>query len=89
MKHILEKEFLSICEKILSENISEEEWAEIESCDMFQTEHYVGGFEAIEMEFTFSVYIEGQEYWFQVPLKMIREIYNGSMIEVEIKKAYS
>ena len=87
MIHKFEKEFFKICNEIIAENKSIEEWAEIESDDQFQSVIYEGGFDGTEMEFCFSVYIEKQEYWFQLPLKSIHEIHNNNIIEIEIIEA--
>lgn len=87
MKHIVEKEFIEICKEIIAENKTLEEWAEIESCDAFQNGKYVGGFEAIENEFTFSFYDNGKEYWFQCSIDMIRSILEGKINEVEMRNA--
>jgi len=69
-----EEEFYEICKEIIAENKSIEEWAEIESDDQFQSAIYEGGFDATEMAFCFSVYIEKQEYWFQLPLTQILQL---------------
>ena len=50
----VDQEFLTICEEILKEGHSLEEWREIESDDMFQYPHYEGGFDATEDAFCFS-----------------------------------
>jgi hypothetical protein len=44
-------EFRTLCREIAGENRSEEEWAEIESDDVFQSENYAGGFDAMEEAF--------------------------------------
>ena len=51
MNLVIDKEFLKISQLICSKNFSDDEWAKIESNDMFQTEHYVGGFEGTENAF--------------------------------------
>lgn len=59
-------------EEIIRENKGDEEWSEISSSDWFQSENYCGGFDGIEMEFTFSFYHQdGTEYWFQFPLSVV------------------
>ncbi|GAA3647291.1 hypothetical protein [Flavivirga jejuensis] len=86
--HKLEKEFKLIAESILNENKSLDEWSEIESDDMFQEGKYVGGFEAIEKEFCFSLYEDdGEEYWFQLSIDEIEKFLKGKLIDVEIRKA--
>ena len=87
MEHSVDAEFASICRSIVSERRTQEEWAEIESDDMFQTENYVGGFDATEMEFCFSVWIRGIEYWFQVSHDDIADIAAGNLTEYKIGQA--
>ncbi len=87
MIHKFEEEFYEICKEIIAENKSIEEWAEIESDDQFQSVIYEGGFDATEMAFCFSVYIEKQEYWFQLPLKSIHKIHSKNITEIEITEA--
>jgi len=52
----IDDEFLTLCEQILKEGLSLEEWREIESDDMFQSPHYEGGFDATEDAFCFSYF---------------------------------
>lgn len=87
MIHKFENEFYLIANEIVKENKSINEWAEIESDDMFQLGNYTGGFDAIEMEFCFSVIIDNAEYWFQFSLDSIKEISNIKITEVELRKA--
>ena len=51
MKIPPDAEFVEICGEIHAENLTVAEWREIESDDMFQSEHFCGGFEAIEDAF--------------------------------------
>ena len=85
--HTLDDEFVRICTSILAEGKSVSAWAEIEADDMFQTKHYVGGFDATEMEFCFSVYDDGKEYWFQLSLDSIAKVVDGQVTEVEVREA--
>lgn len=79
-------EFKGICKSIVNENKLVNEWAEIESDDMFQTENYCGGFDATEMEFCFSYYDKKRdEYWFQLPLSEINDILEGKKESLEVK----
>ena len=72
------KELISICKQINDKEYSIEQWRDIESSDMFQTEHFCGGFDADESEFCFSHYTDGgKEYWFQFSLLTAIEISNG------------
>ncbi len=75
MKIEIDEEFREICSKILSEKRSDEEWALIESSDMFQTEHFCGGYDATEMAFCFSYYdSKNNEFWFQIDLNDVKKI---------------
>lgn len=87
MKHKIHKELRLICKEIVAEDKSIEEWAEIQSCDMFQSDKYCGGFEDIEDEFCFSVYLDDGEYWFQFPLKDVEGIASGEINEISIRPA--
>ena len=87
MTHTVNNDFLIICKEILEENKSDDQWAEIESDDMFQQGNYEGGFDATEMEFCFSVYENGQEYWFQFPLSEVELFDLRLKIEVDVTKA--
>ncbi|HRJ90468.1 MAG TPA: hypothetical protein PLN05_16810 [Pyrinomonadaceae bacterium] len=72
MNILVTKELESIFAMILLEDKSENEWAEIESDDMFQSKHFCGGFDATERAFCFSYYDDdGIEYWFQLSLSEI------------------
>lgn len=77
MKQIeVDADFISICNSILSKNYSNQQWGEIESCDMFQTEHYDGGYDRDEQAFCFSYYSEsGEEFWIQLTLEEIKKIF--------------
>lgn len=72
MKISLSEELVEILEKIKAEKKTLKEWCEIESSDMYQTQHFNGGFDADEEEFTFSYYDDaGNEFWFQFPLNVV------------------
>ena len=87
MKYQVEELFIQICKEILSENKTLEEWKEIESDDMFQNSKYVGGFDAIEMEFCFGMYENKSEYWFQVSLEDVVNIVNGKKSTIDVRPA--
>lgn len=87
MKHAIDELLISIFEEIMIENKTEAEWAEIESCDMFQNESYSGGYDADEQAFCFSHYSKGTEYWFQLTLSEIEEAVGGNLLEIELKEA--
>jgi hypothetical protein len=87
MTHKTNIHFLTICQEILKENKSEEEWAEIESDDMFQEGNYEGGFDATGMDFCFSVFENEEEFWFQFPLNKVQSFIENVETEIEIVKA--
>ena len=60
--------------EIVRENKTEQEWSAVASSDWFQSDNYCGGFDDIEMEFTFSFFDkDGAEYWFQFPLSAVSD----------------
>ena len=87
MKHKLEPEFYQISKKIVSENKTVVEWAKIESDDMFQSDIYEGGFDSTGMYFSFCVFLNSKEYWFQLTLDEIIAINNKQINEVNIEEA--
>ena len=50
---------------------------------MFQKGNYIGGFDATEMKFCFSVFVDYQEYWFQILLEGLKEIHGEEITENE------
>ena len=74
MNHKIEEDLRIICREILEEKKSLVQWAEIESDDMFQRGNYLGGFDATEKEFCFSLFLDNNEYWFQFSLYDAEEI---------------
>lgn len=87
MKIKITTELFSIFQEIVNENKKEEEWSEIESSDMYQEGDFSGGFDAIEHAFCFSYYDqEGEEYWFQVTLDEIKEIIDGQVNFITMRK---
>jgi len=87
MDYKIDDLFKEICKVIVSENKSLEEWIKVESDDMFQNDKYIGGFDADEMEFCFSMYENNSEYWFQVSLDDINNILNGNKNIIELRPA--
>ncbi len=77
----INEELKSICCQIIEQNLSLEEWAGIESDDMFQTNSFEGGFDATEKEFVFS-YFGDKEYWFQLSLILVARINNGDFLNL-------
>lgn len=71
----VDDELRRICAEIVKEARSLEEWREIESDDLIQTLHYVGGFDATEDAFCFSARHPGSdELWFQFTLEEASDI---------------
>ena len=86
MRIPVDREFSNLCEEILKEGRSIEEWREIEADDMFQTPHYTGGFDATEDAFCFSYYDpDGSEFWFQLTLSEMREAAAGILEFLEAR----
>ena len=83
----VDEEFIRICTAIVNQKTGIAEWALIESDDMFQEGKYEGGFDAIEMAFCLSVYIDSSEYWFQLTLEEVRDLAEGKRNNVEIHPA--
>lgn len=81
-------EFLAICKEIKDKKLSLEQWRLIESCDMFQTSSFCGGFDGIEDAFCFSYYDkERKEFWFQVDFQEVEQIVAGSKTTLAIRPA--
>ena len=86
MKLKIEKELIVILNNIISESKSKDEWAEIESDDMYQSENYIGGYDADEEAFCFSYYdSKRNEYWFQLTLDEVEQILLGKIDEINIR----
>lgn len=86
MKIKVDNEFLEICKMIISENKSIEEWQEVESDDYFQSDQYVGGFDATENAFCFSYYDTNRnEFWFQISIGEVENILDRRIKELEVR----
>ena len=84
----VDQEFMEICQHILGENKSFEEWDEIESDDMFQSQKYCGGYDATEQVFTFSYFeSSGKEWWFQVSYEDIASVCNRGLKYLDLREA--
>lgn len=76
----IDNELIRLCKEIQAEGKTDDEWSEIESCDMFQTGKYCGGYEAIEQGFWFSHYDQnGKEWWFEITTESIAKIISGDL----------
>ena len=88
MRLNVDDEFLEICKMIVKEGKNENEWNEIESDDMFQTENYSGGFDSIERAFCFSFFEKNnKEFWFQLTLEEIISVVNKEVTSFELREA--
>ena len=87
MKEInVDSEILEICREIKSRDLTADDWAQIESSDMFQSTHFCGGYESTEGEFTFSFYDENStEYWFNLSLEEVDQILNNKIITLKLR----
>lgn len=78
----------SICDEIVDDNLTDEQWAAIESDDTFKRESIVGGYDADESAFCFSYFDdEKKEYWFQFDIGTAKKIAEGIEISVEGRPA--
>jgi hypothetical protein len=90
MQLAVDAELRALCREIVGENRSEEEWAEVESDDMFESESYEGGFDATEQAFCFGHFDqEGEEYWFQLTLSEVQAIAQGASPAIDARPAES
>ncbi len=80
-------ELVEIAKAIIAENKTLEQWKEAESSDMFQNGNYSGGFDATEMQFTFSVYQDNREFWFQLSLGDVHDLAEGLLTTVDVRSA--
>ncbi len=87
MNAVFSKELTNLFSEIVRENKTEPEWAEIEADDWFQRDNIIGGFDATENEFTFSIFVDEIEYWLQISLKDIAKYMSGEIIFADIRKA--
>lgn len=78
-------ELRALCEGIMNENRTEDEWAEIEADDMFRSPSFSGEFDATINAFTFSYHDEsGKESWLELSLEEVLEIAEGRQTWVEV-----
>ena len=76
----------AICREIVAEGRTDDEWAEIEAGDWFQTETVTGGYDAGERAFTFSFYPpDGEETWIVLTLAEAAEVACGERTAVEAR----
>lgn len=81
-----DQELRELCARIVAERLTEGEWAARESDDMFQSEHYCGGYDSDESAFCFSKYHDdGSESWFQVTLAEVNAIAKGEPLAIAMR----
>lgn len=73
----ISKDIINICKMINDTGYSIQQWIEREADDYFTVGSVSGGFDATEMEFTFTIYIKGDEYWFQMSQVDIMNVLDG------------
>ncbi len=82
----VDEELRNVLQYISKANKTEKEWALVESDDMLQFDHYVGGYDATENAFCFSYYKpDGQECWFQFTLEEVAPLLSGQRTSVEAR----
>lgn len=80
-------ELQNICREILQMNKCDDEWAEIESCDMFQTSNYCGGYVVEEQAFWFSYFDAHQkEWWFELRTEQLIPVLEGELLHLDLKE---
>jgi hypothetical protein len=85
---IPDAEFIAVCRQIVDHGWADEDWAERESDDWFQTPSFCGGYDADERAFCFSYYdASGSEWWFQVRLLEALGISAGERLVIELTRA--
>ena len=88
MQLVPDAEFLTICRQVADQGWTDEDWADRESDDWFQTPNFCGGYDADERAFCFSYYdASGNEWWFQVSLPDARMISAGGRAVIELRRA--
>lgn len=81
-------EFVGICHEVAALEWSDDDWAERESDDWFQTPNFCGGYDAVERAFCFSYYdASGNEWWFQIGLHEALGISVGERPVIELRRA--
>ena len=88
MQLIPDAEFVAICLQIADTGWTDEDWAERESDDWFQTSNLCGGYDADEKAFCFSYYdTSGCEWWFQVSVQDALMISAGEQPSITLTPA--
>jgi hypothetical protein len=81
-------DLINICGEIAAKKLTITEWKDIESCDMFQSPDYCGGFDADECQFCFSYFDKNKsEFWFHFTVSNAEKIANGIQIKLNGRPA--
>lgn len=83
----VDRSLLEIAREIVRLNLSDSDWAGRESDDEFQRGAFVGGYDADERSFCFSVDREGTELWLQLSSDDIAAVAAGRMNFVSARPA--
>ena len=83
----VDDELRAICRDLIAEGFSESGWADRESDDWVQSDHYQGGYDATEEAFCFSRYDGDDEVWFQFTLAEAAAIANGDVAQLPARHA--
>jgi hypothetical protein len=86
MKIKIDGDLMTICKQIVNYKHTEDEWAGMESGDMFQIGRYNGGFDADDMFFAFSFEEKGEEWCFSLNLEEVQDIAEQTKIDVNVDK---
>ena len=82
----VDAELRALCAEIAEWMRTEPDWVEDESSDMFQSEHYCGGWEGPEDGFTFSHYDATRtERWFSLSPDEVRAAASGALATVDAR----
>jgi len=80
------EELKGICRDIIGENKSAEQWKQSGSGELYQTDNYCGGYEASKGLFSFSLYKDDKEYWFDLNLSEVSEIAEGNKKSIQCEE---
>ena len=86
MELAIDQDLMAICQEIITDNHSEDEWAEMESGDMFQRGRYSGGFDSDDMFFAFSYDEDGSEWCLSLTLQEVQQVVSGEKATVQVDK---
>ena len=83
-----DSEFVSICRQVVEHGWTDVDWAARESDDWFQTQNFIGGYDADEGAFCFSFFdASREEWWFQVTLAETQMISAGERPVIALRPA--